>query len=316
MSFLLPALFLLISQVSPTLAGQSTFPADFNASLSGGGFHQPQFYSGWQTGGNVGANWYLRRALVDDGTPLAVQPFLQRLDRLSFDVNVSGFGAKDSLSAYRHSGHSANVSMSGLFYLRDVILGGELYYARTYDWQRTADMSPDQEHATQVAYPELTLGVRSDAFECRASYRFKTYYDDGTVRAHTWGQAVLGLRNYFDENYWSAALYSLVDGAGLALDVEFFKSRQLGIWLEGYVERGVVYANSQNDYDRMSLAVGVGWWASNRLELQFSLRVSTAQRDLDGASALTTGLGTVGMVVRAPRRLHMQTESPLADPPP
>jgi hypothetical protein len=316
MNLLLPVLSLLLSQTGPVHGIESTWPADFNASLSGGGFHQPQFYGGWQVGGDVGANWYLRRPVVDDGTPLAMQPFLQRLDRLSFDTNVAGFGAKDDLSLYEHSGHSADVSLSGLFYLRDVILGGELHYARAYQLQRfPASIAPasDERHTTQLAYPELTLGVRSDTLECKGSYRFKTYFDDGAARASTWGQAVLDLRSFSEpQTYWKAALYTLVRGAGLSFEVEFFASPRLGIWFEGYVERGVVYMDSQNDYNRKSFSVGVGWWKSSRLELQFSVRIATAERDSLGASTLTSGLGTFGVVLRAPRRDRVQAVSPLA----
>ena len=72
MNLLLPALPLMLSQAGPMQTIQATWPADFNASFSGGGFHQPQFYGGWQVDGGAGGNWYLRRPLVDDGTPLAI----------------------------------------------------------------------------------------------------------------------------------------------------------------------------------------------------------------------------------------------------
>jgi hypothetical protein len=84
--------------------------------------------------------------------------------------------------------------------------------------------------------------------------------------------------------------------------------------LSGYLESGVVYANSENDYKRENFSVGVGWWTSNRLELQFSVGVSAAKRDSVGSSTLVTGLGTIGVVVRAPRRYRTPVVSPLADP--
>jgi hypothetical protein len=257
---------------------------------------------------------------VDDGSPLSMQAFLQRLDRLSFKLDAAGFGAKDSFSLYEHSGHSASASLSGLFYLRDLILGGGIHYSWAYDLQHPSplsDLTSDQSHTTQLAYPELTLGVRSGTFECEGSYRFKTYFDDGRVRTPRWGQAVVGLRNFLEpQAYWSAFIYTLVDGAGLSFDFEFSASPWLGIWLSGYLERGVVYVNSQNDYDRMSFSVGVGWWKSNRFELQFSLAVFTAQRESVGASnpTLITGLGTFGVLLRAPQRYRGQVTSPLADP--
>ena len=148
-------------------------------------------------------------------------------------MDAAGFGAKDSLSLYERSGHSANVSLSGLFYLRDMVLGGGIYYSRVYDFQHPSPLSAstaDERHTTQVAYPHLTLGARSGTFQCEGSYRFKTYFDDGKARSPKWGQAVLGLRNFPDAQvYWSAFLYTLVDGAGLSFDLEFFPSPRLRV---------------------------------------------------------------------------------------
>jgi len=74
----------------PAHRTESSWPADFYASFTGGGFQPARGYDGWQAGGGVGANWYLRNPLVDDGSPLSMQAFLQRLDRLSFDVSAVG----------------------------------------------------------------------------------------------------------------------------------------------------------------------------------------------------------------------------------
>ena len=314
MNLVLPVLSFLLWQTSATPGTESTWPADFSAAFSGGGFHQSQSYDGWQAGGGVGANWYLRRPLLDDGTPLSIQAFLQRLDRLSLNVDAVGFDGKNTVSLYEHSGHSANVSLSGLFYFGDMVLGGRIVYARYYDFQHpspSSELAADERHTTQLAYPELTLGVRLGTFECDASYRFKTYFDDGSVRSPRWGQALFGLRNLADAQvYWSAFLYTLVRGAGLSFDFEFYTSPHLGVWLDGYLERGVVYANDENSYSRKSLSLGVGWWASDRLELQFSVGVSTAQRESAGSTTLITGLGTFGVVVRAPRHYRAQIASP------
>jgi len=325
MNLVLPVLSLLLAQAGPAHRTESSWPAEFYASFTGGGFHQPEAYDGWHVGGGVGANWYLRNPLVDDGSPLSMQAFPQRLDRLSFDVSAVGFGARDSFSLYEHSGHSASVSLSGLFYLRNLILGGGLHYARYFDFQHPSQLdgfASDERHTTQLVYPELTLGVRSGTFECEGSYRFMTYFDDGRARAPRWGQAVVGLDDFLDAQiYWSASLYTLVHGAGLSFDFEFFNSPRLGVWLRGYLEDGVVYANSPNYYGRKGFSVGVGWWKSSRLEFQFSLGIFTSQQDSAVGSSRTaayptmvTGLGTIGVVVRAPQRNRGQVISPLADP--
>jgi len=310
----LSVLCLLLAQSASWQPMQASWPAEFKTSLTGGGFHQGDYYGGWHVGGSGSATWYPGASLVDDGTPLSIQSYLQRLDRLSFDLGVSGFGAKDDLSLYEHRGHGAALGLSGLFYIGDLVVGGRLYYDRAYDFQHpapTRGTGTDEEHTTQLVYPELTLGLRSDDVQLQASYRYKTYFDDGTRREPEWGQLLARVEGNLDlQAFWRASAYTIPKGGGVSGYLEVFSRPQLGIWLEGTVEWGRLYLNSNREYERQGLEIGVGWWTTSSLELQFSVSVSSVAASAQGATSLVTGLGTFGVVVRAPKRLRPQMEAP------
>jgi len=63
--------------------------------------------------------------------------------------------------------------------------------------------------------------------------------------------------------------------------------------------------NSSTDYQRSGASIGIGWWSSSRFELQFSLDISTVKRADGAGSALTTAVGTMKVVLRAPERHHV-----------
>lgn len=307
MSISVPALCLLLAQSLPSQPPAASWPAELKLSLDGGGFQQGDAYDGWRVGGSGGATWFPGRPLVDDRTPLSIQAYLQRLDRLSFDIAVSGFDGKDGLTLYEHSGHSANLGLSGLAYLHDVVLAGGLYYARSYDLQHAAQSSglfEDQKHTTQLAYPELTLGLRLSDVQMQGSYRFKTYFDDGNVRSQQWGQVLALVEGYLvnPDTFWRLSGYTLPDGEGASAYVEGFVETGLGLWLEAFAEHGQPFLNSRTDYDRKGIEFGVGWWKTHSLELQFSVDLTTSRAATAGATSLVTGIASFGIVMRAPTR--------------
>lgn len=314
MSIAVSIFCLWLAQTASPQPMQASWPAELKASLTGGGFQQSSYYNGWQVGGGASATWYPVAPLVDDGTPLAMQAYLQRLDRLSFDLGISGFGAKDDLSLYEHSGHSANLALSGLFYLHDLVLGGRFYYGRAYDFQHPAALSgltADEQHTTQLINPELTLGLRLDTIQFQGSYRFKIYFDDGSVRPAQWGQLVALLEGSVEQaEFWKVSGYTVPHGGGVSGYLEAFSTPQLGIWFDAFFERGQLYLNSQLDYDRQGLEFGVGWWQSSSFELQFSVSLTAAARAVPNATTMLTGLGTLAIVTRAPQRHRAQVAPP------
>lgn len=298
---------ILLAQDSPAPGSQAAWPAEFYAGATGSHFDQGPSYSGWQGEGSASATWYVVRPLVDDGTPLGIQGYLQRLSQLHLSCGGTATAGSDGASSYRYSSKSMYVSPSGFFYLGGMILGAGAYYYRLGGDTQPADGSPEQHQTTQLFYPWVTAGLRSDALEIYGTYRYRTYYDDGAKRPSTWGQASLRLRNTVDDAiYWRLDAYTLSGGAGGAFHVEAFFAPTLGAWLEGYFETGGIYVNTTNEYSREGGEIGVGWWASHRFELQFSLRVSSASRNGGYRPATTTVGATLGVVLRGPQRDRAQ----------
>jgi hypothetical protein len=314
----LSALTLLLAQVASPQPTVTTSPAEFKASLTGGRLHQ-SFYNGWTMRGSGAATWFPGAGLVDDEAPLALQAYLQRLGHLSFGVDARKFSAKDDLSLYEHRGHSADLALSGLFHIRDLVLGGHLAYSRIYDFQHPGPLDGngrDQEHTTQLVTPELTLGLRLDELQLQASYRYRAAFDDGKQRAPEWGQLAVHVECPIE---WLAFLslsgYTIPHGGGFWSSFEIFTSPRLGLWVSGSIEKGRVYANSDRQYDWRALELGVGWWTTRSLELQFSASVSSSAVSVPGATAMITGLGNLGVVIRGPKRMRPRPEEPVAPQP-
>lgn len=310
-----PLLSLLLAQSTPAPTAVPSWPAEFAASGSLGRFSQGDSYSGWHGGGSAAVTWFVGRPLVDDGaTPLSMQSFLQRLNRLSLEVGASAWSGKDDLTLHQRSANTVDASAAGRFYLGSLVLGGELLYARVRDRQLLPPEATEEKHTTDLGHVGATLGWRYQGdVELSGTYRWKGYYDDGVSRAPRWGQVILRLRSLAESNvYWAFGAYTLVHGGGGSFQTEVFFNRRLGVWLTGFYERGQMYVNSEVDYMRQGASVGFGAWASNRFEVQFSLGFSTVERASSSAVALTEVTTGLTFVLRAPQR-YRAWESP---PPP
>jgi len=312
MSSLAPVFALLVAQAPATQMGTTSWPSEFSASGSVGHISQGSSYGGWQGSGGGGATWFVRRPLVDDGKPFALQSYLQRLDGLSLGFGGSGFSAKNDQTLYERSAHGMNATLGGLFYLDSLVVGGGLFYDVVYDVQVPAGQTAEEKHTTALWSPHVTAGLRQDAFEVLGVYRLRSYHDDGVARPLRWGQASLRLRSVLKDQFaWRVDGYTVVGGGGASFNVESFPSQDLGFWLSGYLELGQIYVNSSTDYQRQGASVGIGLWGSNRFELQFSIGVSTAKRADGNGTALTTTYGALAVVLRAPERHHVASPAVL-----
>src|SRR5512142_300968 len=83
-------LFAAILAQSTATEPQREWAGEVGASTTIGAFHQGSEAGGLSASGQADATWYLRRPLVDDGTPLSLQAYLQRLNRLSLSLGGGG----------------------------------------------------------------------------------------------------------------------------------------------------------------------------------------------------------------------------------
>lgn len=299
----LPILCFVAAQTAAAQGGpQTSYRAEFAASGALERVNQGA-YSGTEASGGANATWFVGRPLTDDELPLALQAYLQQLNRLSLSFGGGGLWAGSDTNSYRHSNSSLNGSLGGHFYRGAMVLGGGLFYERVADHQSGGSLTGDDDLTTQLWSAGISGGLRSDTLEVLGTYRWRSYDDNGQARPATWGQAGLRLESVLDnEIKFHVDGYTLTDGGGASAGTEFFSSPELGGWISGFMEAGQVYVNSTTDYHRMGASFGVGWWATRRFELQFSLGFASAKRSSGPSTSLTTSLATLGIVLRAPKR--------------
>jgi hypothetical protein len=310
-----PILYLLAAQVVGSQETRPTWPAELSLSGSAAKLAE-NTYRGTQASGGAGASWFVGREMVDDGTPLALQAYLQRLNQLALSLGTgalwagtaNGYGRTD----YKHSNTSVNGSVGGTFYLGDLVLGGGLSYERVADHQSGGTLTTEVNRTTQYKSASAMIGIRRGDTRLLGSYQWQAYNDD-QQRPPTWGRASLDLRTVVDKNIRMILNgYTLVDGGGGSAQAEFFSSPELGLWMSGFFQTGQVYVNSTTDYNRVGVSFGMGWWPSHRFELQFEPGFTSAQQRSASSIALTTYYLNVTMVVRAPQHFRTVTVAPPA----
>jgi hypothetical protein len=323
----------LLMQAAPAALPQEAFPVSLSASVAGGLSHQGDSYHGQSGVGRLSVDWFVRRPIVDDGTALGLQPYLQRVDRLSLSVEGSIASAKDDASQIDSSDQYVAARLSGLFYRGWSVFGGEVDYMHVAD--RLTPASEGRQHI-QILRPSVTLGVRDQTFELRLSYNHTTYFHsgnfitsgwgvsdiftasfaEGTFRNSGWGQAVATMTLVLDAStYFNLTGFTLNFGGGGTAKYEVFLKPRLGIWLGGDFQSeardlfddttGTFYTVS---YSMAHGEIGVEWWRSNRFALLGWLSggmIRGISKDRIGYGNETSYLelfANVGLVTRLHRR--------------
>jgi hypothetical protein len=219
-----------------------------------------------QGGGALAATMYLGDGVVDDDSPLTLQPFLQRRSAASLSGGGSGF---DLWARWwdRH-GAAGNVGLAiGGYPQRNVYLTAS-FGARYQTW-RDSDW-------TGAPYPDKTVwdlpasvgaGVRVhdvlvmagwsvDPTRGTNSTKFSVPFWGG---AYVSGRAVLNRRTDLD-----ASVAVANKGARASLGVERFFGRRLGVWLS--LAGGHAHDTDGNaPLDTLGGTVGVAYWFTRQV---------------------------------------------------
>jgi len=281
--------------VAPVAEPQQVFPVSIAASVSGALSRQGSGSHGQAGEGQLTVDWFMRRPVVDDGTPYGVQPFLQRADRLSLGVEGSIASAGDDSTLGEYSDKAFAARLVGLFYRKWAVFGGEVDYAHLSTRQLSpgSGTTPEELHEIQILRPSVTFGLRDQALELRLSYVYTAYIDNGAPRSPGWGGSYI-FTSYFDDRtfrtpawgqcralmtlvldnstYFSLTGFASVDGGGGGAKYETFPNPRVGIWFEGdYQEEQINYFDGVNSsvvgYTMAHAEIGVEWWRSNRFAL-------------------------------------------------
>jgi hypothetical protein len=295
--------------------------------VAGGLSHQGDSYHGQSGVGRLAVDWFVRRPVVDDGTALGLQAYLQRVDRLSLSVEGSIASAKDDTSQIDSSDQYVATRLVGLFYRGWSVFGGEVDYMHFAD--RLTPASEGRQHI-QIFRPSVTLGVRDQTFELRLSYNhttcfhsgnfitsgwgvsdiFTASFAEGTFRNSGWGQVVATMTLVLDAStYFNLTGFTLDAGGGGTAKYEVFLKPRLGIWLGGdyqsEMREGIGYTIG---YSMAHGEIGVEWWRSNRFALLGWLSggmIRGISKDRSGYGDETPYLelfANVGLVTRLHRR--------------
>jgi hypothetical protein len=304
-------------------APPQAFPASIAASVAGGLSRRGVGYHGRSGEGRLELDWYVRRPVVDDGTPFALQPYLQRANRISLGVEGSLWHAKDDATPAEYTDKFFVARLGGLFHRGWSVFGGEVEYLHFIE--RPLSPIPGVLPRTiQALRPSATFGVRDKALELCLSYVFTARFDDGAFQNPGWGQArarmTLVLDNY---TYFSLEAFTLPDGGGSVAKYETFLSPGLGIWLGGdYQEEQINYFDGVNitvvGYAIADAEVGVEWWHSNRFALLGWLSGGMIRATLEARNAYGTEtpylqlVANLGIVTRIGRRNLVGSVPPTA----
>jgi hypothetical protein len=312
--FALASLFVLFA--APAVADEpAAYSTTMGASFGAATVSQGDYWGASALDGGLGATAYLRRPLVDDETPLALQPYLQRLDTVGFSLGFSSFHGDNDRSGYERATWSAAAGVSTRLYLGGLLIGGSFSYSHTAE---------DQENAAQVGFPGgvrdsfhllrpgIELGLRSGAFQLTAAYAFDATYRDGNFQYRGWGNAALTAEWVSLRAGWPLYLrlkgYTVDSGGGGFAELELFPSARLGFFLEGYFERGTPYLDSRNPFQNYGGTFGCGWWMSRSAELTISTTVSGEDPLSPSVPVAVRAALNVGLNVRLPR------QSPIPEP--
>ena len=224
--------------------------------------------SGNRGGGSLDVNHFLA-PLIDDGAPYSLRPFLQRESAIYATVAGTGFltrnpyGGPDRTSSYL--GLSAGLDV---YVERHVALTASLGYS--YDVLHDVNTS----QKTNGFSGSAGLGFRGGDVRFDVSYTFSARDVDGTFAKLRWGVAqasvfaVLGRR--FTLHPWGRAIQGGGEGG---LDLGFYATRELGLFLSGFGGRGDLYSDDLV-VTRYGGEAGLSYWVapSFRLSAYYTLR--------------------------------------------
>ena len=236
LSTLLPFLIMQVATSAPT----TTFPARIDAAAGAGPTVQGGASRGASTAFAIGLDWYYRRPIVEDAAPFGLQAYLQRLDAISLGLQAGGFGAKRDVEEDHSRTFGARLGWLG--HWRRYLFAGEAAYEHIDEQQRFTATGGEASRRAHVVRPSLSLGIRDQAFELRATYLWPLAVEGEAFSVPTWRAFALSGRLVLEHaQSLSLGLYTLPNnGAGASATYEYFHGRRVSLWLRALRQRAVL----------------------------------------------------------------------------
>jgi hypothetical protein len=221
--------------------------------------------------GTLGLTVYPGSSIVDDGEPLALQPFLQRPNELSVAVH----GRRFWWDGGQNSRGQAGISTSLGGRIGPMWLGGSLLFESiggddtSVLGQTLSSFGIDS--TLRVLQPGVDVGARLGPVQLDVSYALQLL--DGPRSEPARSSLAIGLRAVIEKTALALRGYSFErGGGGVSGEVELFLSPNVGVSGGGQIEDGAPYVDSNRRYRRQGGHVGLGIWPNNRFRISAAVR--------------------------------------------
>lgn len=225
--------------------------------------------------GELGATIFLRR-LVDDGAPLMLQPFLQRVGGFSLSATGGGFTSQVTRAGGVPFERRAAYGSGGLgldAYVRRflaITANFAAQYSAVSDYTAYYPVNPSQ--TSLALYSALGVGLRFADTRIDLGYGVNLNSDDnGSLQVPFWGGAMATLRTVIRQYVdLSLRLAVLDQGAAGGVSIALYPDNNLSLFVSLAYAHGILYANETTTRDRVLGSIGGTMWLSRRLAATLS----------------------------------------------
>jgi hypothetical protein len=246
--------------------------------------------------GSASVSTFLHR-LVDDGTPLSLQPYLQRAGAISGSLSLSGFTTESPGFQVPYQGTTVGGTISLDAY------PGELFSlwasaSFSYAHAQGADLASS---GTEWLLPraEIGPGIRVDDTRMTIGYTWAPTITDGSYDGRGFGQLYLRVTTVIAQRLYLSALGELILSGGRGrLELAVFPSRVLGLGATIEYAKGALYYDSHAVYGQWQPSVSLSWWITWWLGLGLEYRFTHTEQVLGRGASVNSHRGAVTLTFR------------------
>ena len=214
--------------------------------------------------------WYSDR-LVDDGSPLSLQPFLQRVSTLGAELSGGGFSTSDP--GWPRSYTADWVSAAAAV---DQYLDRKFAIAATASVERFETSGPVA-GALNPTYvlPVISAGpgLRLRDTRIDVGYRYAPVVRDGDWDSRGWGRVYAAVDSLIARTVLlSIDTSTLPSGARASAGFNYYYTPRFQLGGSFSVESGRIYFNDEGVHTRLSPQAETSWWFTPRLRALASYR--------------------------------------------
>lgn len=276
------------------VATSGSYASELGLSLSGELAKLPGFDSRDGTAG-LGITMLPGR-VVDDDTPLSLQPYLQRASAVGMAFSATGFSTQGTGPvAGTFSGNTLVAGLDG-----DAYLGGLFTLRASAALGRSGTLGARAPSEYWLPRASLAPGLRFGDARFELGYRYAPTIANGKYDGRGWGELFLRATHVAARSVRLVVEGDLIlhgASAGVTLNLYPVPTFQIGGSLS-YAE-GAIYFDTDRVYRRWRPGVDISWWFTrrSRIELEYTFE-HTAPVNPDVGLPVDGHRLTLGLLVR------------------